>query len=82
MVYAGLDLSRRRLDVRLLDHDGATLADTAAPSDRDGLTGLVERVRPMGPIRAAIESMNGARFVHHERSSATAGRSTSPTPRR
>jgi transposase len=52
--------------VRLLDHDGATLADTAAPSDRDGLTGLVERVRPMGPIRAAIESMNGARFVHDE----------------
>jgi len=66
MVYAGLDLSRRRLDVRVLDGDGATLDETAAPPDRDGLEHLAERLRPLGPIRAAIESMNGARFVHDE----------------
>ncbi len=66
MVYTGLDLSRRRLDVRVLDADGATLVETAAPPDRDGLEHLVERLRPLGPIRAAIESMNGARFVHDE----------------
>ena len=66
MVYAGLDLSRRRLDVRVLDADGATLIETAAPPDRDGLAQLAERLRPLGPIRAAIESMTGARFVHDE----------------
>jgi transposase len=66
MVYAGLDLSRRRLDVRVLEADGATLLETAAPPDRDGLELLAERLRPLGPIRAAIESMNGARFVHDE----------------
>jgi len=66
MVYTGLDLSRRRLDVRVLDADGVTLEETAAPPDRDGLEHLVERLGPLGPIRAAIESMNGARFVHDE----------------
>lgn len=66
MVYTGLDLSRRRLDVRVLDADGATLIETAAPPDRDGLAQLAERLRPLGRVRAAIESMNGARFVHDE----------------
>src|SRR5581483_1995501 len=66
MVYAGLDLSRRRLDVRVLDADGATLIETAAPPDRDGLAQLAERLHPLGQVRAAIESMTGARFVHDE----------------
>jgi hypothetical protein len=39
MFCAGLDLSRKRVDVCVLDEGGE-------------------------PIRAAIESMNGARFVH------------------
>lgn len=64
MLYAGLDLSRKRLDVRILDEDGVTLAETAVPSDGDGLRGLARRLEPLGPVRAAIESMNGARFVH------------------
>ena len=38
---------------------------TAAPPDADGLRGLAERLAGHGqPICAAIESMNGARFVH------------------
>ena len=67
MLHAGLDLSRRRLDYCLLDERGARLEVGAAPPDADGLAGLARRIsdgygRPV--VRAAIESMNGARFVH------------------
>jgi hypothetical protein len=65
MLYAGLDLSRKRLDFHLLDAEGATVEVGAAPPDADGLRGLSERLARHGePVRAAIESMNGARFVH------------------
>jgi transposase len=65
MLYAGLDLSRKRLDFHLLDGEGATLDVGAAPPDADGLQHLSERVAPHGaPVLASIESMNGARFVH------------------
>ncbi|MHB8692201.1 MAG: IS110 family RNA-guided transposase [Solirubrobacteraceae bacterium] len=38
-----------------------------SPVDRDGLYGLSRRLEPYGgPVRAVIESMNGARFVHDE----------------
>ncbi len=65
MLYAGLDLSRKRLDFQLLDGEGETVDVGAAPPDADGLFGLTRRLdRHREPIRAAIESMNGARFVH------------------
>src|SRR5687768_3673378 len=67
MLYAGLDLSRKRLDFRLLDEAGETVEVGAAPPDADGLRGLAVRVaRFRQPVRAAIESMNGARFVHDQ----------------
>jgi transposase len=67
MLYIGLDLSRRRLDVHVLDESGRTLERTTAPPDRDGLSGLVQRLsRYSQPVRAAIESMTGARFVHDQ----------------
>src|SRR5712691_13125831 len=66
MLYAGLDLSRKRLDVCLLDDDGHLVVETAAPPDSDGLRSLVERLRPLGSVCAAVESMNGARFVHDQ----------------
>jgi transposase len=67
MLYAGLDLSRKRLDFHLLDGEGATVDVGAAPPDADGLHGLTERLDRHGaPIQAAIESMNGARFVHDQ----------------
>jgi hypothetical protein len=82
MLYAGLDLSRKRLDFHLLDADGATVEVGAAPPDADGLHGLSERIaRHSEPIRAAIESMNGARSCT-TRSSSTNGRSRSPARRR
>ena len=65
MLHAGLDLSRRRLDVCLLSEHGELVEQTAAAPDRDGLRGLVGVVaRHRQPVRAVIESMNGARFVH------------------
>ena len=63
MLHAGLDLSRRRLDVCLLDDAGELVAETAASPDADGLRHLVERLKGQR-VRAVIESMNGARFVH------------------
>jgi hypothetical protein len=36
MLHAGLDLSRRRLDICLLDEQGEVLVETAVPPDADG----------------------------------------------
>jgi transposase len=67
MLYAGLDLSRKRLDFHLLDQAGVSVEVGAAPPDADGLGTLAARLGRFGlPIRAAIESMNGARFVHDQ----------------
>jgi hypothetical protein len=67
MLHAGLDLSRKRLDYCLLDEQGGRVEVGAAPPDADGLAGFARRVElrhgPV-PVRAAIESMTGARFVH------------------
>ena len=40
MLHAGLDLSRRRLDVCLLSEHGEPISESAVPSDADGLRGL------------------------------------------
>src|SRR4051812_28119857 len=67
MLYAGLDLSRKRLDFHLLDAEGATVEVGAVAPDGDGLRHLTERLdRHSAPVHAAIESMNGARFVHDQ----------------
>jgi hypothetical protein len=65
MLYAGLDLSRKRLDVHVLREDGSSALVTAVAPDADALRTLARRVAAEGePVRATIESMNGARFVH------------------
>ena len=65
MLYAGLDLSRRRLDVHVLDEDGRTIEVTAVRPDADALRTLAAHVLRHGQeVSAAIESMTGARFVH------------------
>ena len=63
MLHAGLDLSRRRLDVCLLDDAGELVGEAAVPPDADGLRGLAARLLRRR-LRGVIESMNGARFVH------------------
>ncbi len=64
MLHVGLDLSRQRVDVHVLDYDGARVLVTRAPADADGLCRLAGRDVFAGqPVRAAIESMTGARYV-------------------
>jgi transposase len=53
MLHAGLDFSRKRLDVCLLCERGGLVEEFAVPPDADGLRGLVRRV-----------GQHGARFVH------------------
>jgi transposase len=67
MLHAGLDLSRKRLDFCLLVEDGAAVEVGAVSPDRDGLERFARGVqRRFGQVavRAAIESMTGARFIH------------------
>src|SRR5215218_4672213 len=67
MLHAGLDLSRRRLDFCLLGGDGERVEVGAVAPDADALAGLVRVIElrhGRRRVRAAIESMNGARFVH------------------
>jgi len=67
MLHLGLDLSRKCVDFHLLDEGGETLEIGAAPPDADGLRQLARRLSRHGqPLRAAIESMTGARFVHDQ----------------
>src|SRR4051812_9600898 len=67
MLHVGLDLSRTRLDVHVMDQAGVPVAVTTAAPDAGGLASLAHRVGEFGqPVTAAIESMNGARFVHDQ----------------
>jgi transposase len=66
MLYVGLDLSRKRLDWHALLADGERVDAGACPPDSDGLAHLVLRLGAERPVSAAIESMNGARFVHDQ----------------
>jgi hypothetical protein len=64
MLHAGLDLSRKRLDVCLLSDQGELVEELACPPDGDGLRGLARRAGAHGePVVGVIESMTGARFV-------------------
>src|SRR5919198_3470280 len=65
MLHAGLDLSRKKIDVCLLSRNGEIVDEWASPPDADGLRGLARRAGMHAPsVRGVIESMNGARFVH------------------
>ena len=67
MLHAGLDLSRKRLDYCLLEESGERVEVGTSPPDGDGLIAFAQRVAERHgrvEVRAAIESMNGARFVH------------------
>jgi hypothetical protein len=83
MLHAGLDLSRKRLDVCLLSEHGELVEEFSAPPDADGLRGLVRHVGQHGvPVRGVIESMtdldvgyvNQVRYVAHGAEFRTAAR--------
>jgi len=63
MSHAGLDLSRKKLDVCLFSDVGEIVDEFPVPPDADGLRALICRCGPT-PVRAVVESMTGARFVH------------------
>jgi transposase len=66
MLHAGLDLSRKKLDVCLLSDDGTHLDQLAVPPDIDALKTLARRIEEVHaePVCAVVESMTGARLVH------------------
>jgi transposase len=67
MLHVGLDLSRRRVDVCVISAEGEVLGQFRSPIDRDGLYGLTRRLGVWSePVRAVVESMNGARYIHDE----------------
>jgi transposase len=66
MLHAGLDLSRKKLDVCLLSDRGEHLDQLAVPPDVDSLRRLAKRIEEVHcePVCAVVESMTGARLVH------------------
>jgi transposase len=66
MLHAGLDLSRRKVDVCLLSERGEHLDQLVTAPDADALRCLARRVEETHrePVCAVVESMTGARFVH------------------
>jgi hypothetical protein len=93
MLHAGLDLSRRRVDVCLMSAGGELVEQTAAPPDADGLRGLAGRLaRYRQPVRAVLRrsrpartplKAQSARPPHGSRATSLhEGRATPPTPRR
>src|SRR3990172_2717071 len=63
VLHVGLDLSRRRIDVCVLDAVGGLVGEFRAQPDADGLRLLALRL-PGVEVRGVVESMTGARFVH------------------
>ena len=66
MLHAGLDLSRRKVDVCLLSEAGEHLDQLATPPDAESLRRLARRIEEVHgqPVCAVVESMTGARLVH------------------
>jgi transposase len=66
MLHAGLDLSRRKIDICLLSESGEQVEQLAAAPDADALRTLAKRIDAVHgePVCAVIESMTGARLVH------------------
>jgi transposase len=66
MLHAGLDLSRKKLDICLLCERGEHLDQLAVPPDVDSLRRLARRIDEVhgAPVSAVVESMTGARLVH------------------
>ena len=66
MLHAGLDLSRRKIDVCLLSEQGEHLDQLAVPPDVESLRRLARRIDEVHaePVCAVVESMTGARLVH------------------
>ena len=63
MLHAGLDLSRRKIDVCLLSAGGEIVEEFASPPDADGLRGLARRVGRHGLAGAWGDRVDDRRAV-------------------
>jgi hypothetical protein len=67
MLYAGLDLSRQKLEVHVLDEEGRTVDLVAVRPDAGALRTLAERIARYGrPVEAGDRVDERARFVHED----------------
>src|SRR4051812_31162559 len=67
MLHVGLDLSRTRVDVHVMNEAGAPMLVTTAAPDAGGLASLAARIGAFEqPVTAAIESMTGAPLGHYQ----------------
>jgi transposase len=66
MLHAGLDLSRRKLDVCLLSASGELVEQLAPAPDADALRTIARRIDEVygEPVCSVTWSMTGARLVH------------------
>ena len=66
MLHAGLDLSRKKLDICLLSSRGVQLEQLVVAPDVDSLRRLARLIDEVHaePVSAVVESMTGARLVH------------------
>jgi transposase len=66
MLHAGLDLSRKKIDVCLLSDEGEHVDQLAVVPDVDSLRTLARRIEEVHAeqVCAVVESMTGARLVH------------------
>jgi transposase len=66
MLHAGLDLSRKQVDVCLLSEEGEHLGQLVTAPDGDALRSFARRIEETygEPVCAVVESMTGARLVH------------------
>jgi len=66
MLHAGLDLSRRKVDVCLLNDQGVQLDQLAVVPEVDSLRMLAKRIDEVHgePVAGVVESMTGARLVY------------------
>jgi hypothetical protein len=66
MLHAGLDLSRKKIDICLVSGSGEHLEEVVAPPDAEALRRLAGRIDEVyrEPVCAVVESMTGARLVH------------------
>jgi hypothetical protein len=66
MLHAGLDLSRRKIDICLVSESGEHVDQLAAAPDADALRTVARRIDEVygESVCAVVESMTGARLVH------------------
>ena len=73
MLHAGLDLSRKKLDVCLLSEQAEIVEEFAAPPDVDGLRRLAPRRAPAGAGAGRDRADDGEHGSCTTRSKSSAG---------